>query len=109
MLDLADRTLSSNYRPCCECPRSNVFNSVWKLGQEPFLRVCDWTDGRRELIEFRPANAAPLKVPLSIYGVFDLGLQQSYELANVIQAFHVQNDFFNLRLPPRVQNAISKH
>ena len=68
-----------------------------------------WMDGRREHIDCRPGNAALVTVPLSIYGVFDLSLQQPYELANVIQAFHVQNDFFNLRLPRHVQNAISKH
>lgn len=60
-------------------------------------------------LKLRPGNAAPVANPVLFYGILDLGLQQPYELANIIQAFHIQHDLLNLGLPSRAQNAISQH
>lgn len=42
---------------------------------------------RKNTSNVKEINLALIARPLSIYGILDLGLQQSDELANVIQAF----------------------
>ena len=66
-----------------------------------------WMGERNDTLKVKQIYSAPIARPLSIYGILDLGLQQSDELANVIQAFQVQYDLFNLKFAFFAQNAIS--
>ena len=95
-LGLADGRLSSNYKPSCACPRTDVSNNVWKLMRPRTFGACLWLSswafiGCVEEVNILNVdqNAAPLAVPISVYGALNLDLQQPYELANVIQSFHV--------------------